>query len=159
MNRRNIFAVAATVVGLAVIPVTAQKAQDSATGEHAKHGRHGRFLGRSAAALNLSDAQKATAKQLFADARQQSEPLMQQLKQVRTDLEAAVKANNTAQISTLTARQGQISGQLAEIRTKAMASFYAQLTPEQKAKADELHGKMREGRGRHFGGSRHQRGA
>ncbi len=157
MNRPNILAVALTAIGLAVVPVAAQKADNAHEG--GRKAGHSRFFGRAATALNLTDAQKATAKQLFGDARQQSKPVMQELKQVRTDLEAAVKANNAAQISTLTARQGQLSGQLAEIRTKAMASFYAQLTPEQKAKADELHGKMREGHGRRFGGARQQRGA
>jgi len=144
---KTIAASALLAAGINVLPAGAQQTgttSGTASGTVAGQGGHlgGGMLGRAGAALDLTDAQKATAKQLFADSRQQSEPIVTQLRQVRTDMQAAVKANNTAQIATLAARQGQLEGQLAEIRAQGMAAFYAQLTPEQKAKADDLHQKM-----------------
>lgn len=116
------------------------------------------FLNHISSALSLTDAQKATAQELFTATKTQAEPLMQQMKQNRTDMQAAIKSNNTAQISALAARQGQLSGQLAELHGKAMASFYAQLTPEQRVKADELHSHLEGRMHRRFGGMRHHEG-
>lgn len=136
----NIMKTAAAVVlaaGLITIPLAAQRAQhggsDFAGSWHGK-----RLLGHMAAELNLTDAQKAAAKQLMADSKRQAEPVVEQMKQNRTAMETAVKANNSSQIAQLAAQQGQLAGQLAEIRAKGMAAFHAQLTPEQQAKAEEL---------------------
>jgi Spy/CpxP family protein refolding chaperone len=57
-------------------------------------------------------------------------------------LSAALKANDTAAIERLSAKQGQLRGQLTAARTEAMAKFYQTLTPEQKTKADQLHQHM-----------------
>jgi Spy/CpxP family protein refolding chaperone len=149
MNRRNIFAVTATVVGLSVLPLAAEKTHSGTAG-----GTHQRFAAHAGRALGLTDAQKTAARQLFSDSRTQAKPLMDQLKQNRTDMQTAIKANDTAQIATLAARQGQLSGQLAELHGKAMASFYAQLTPEQKAKADERRTQFEGKRRNHFGANR-----
>ena len=90
-------------------------------------------------ALNLTDAQKTQAKEIFQQARQSAAPLRAQLKQDRDALRAAVKADNTAQIGRLSAAEGQVIGKLMTVRTEAMAKFYQQLTPDQKAKAEQLH--------------------
>ena len=103
------------------MPVIAQQT-GAASGTVQHHGRRG-MLAHMGAALNLTDSQKAAAKQIFADGRQQAQPVMDQVKQVRTDMEAAVKANDTAQIATLAARQGQLAGQLAEIRRQRHGGF------------------------------------
>ena len=55
---------------------------------------------------------------------------------------AAVKANDTAQIQKLSTEQGNLHGQLAANRSLAMAQFYQILTPEQRAKADQMHQNM-----------------
>src|SRR5262249_33588130 len=90
--------------------------------------------------LDLTDAQKATAKNLFTDAKSQADPIVTQLKAGHTAMADAVKANKSdAEMNDLAARQGVLVGQLAAIHAKAMAKFYAQLTPDQKAKADRLH--------------------
>ena len=89
-------------------------------------------------ALNLTDAQKQQAKAIFQDVRQQAQPIAAQLKQNRQALTAAVKADNTAEIQTLAAQQGTLRGQLLTIRSDAMAKFYAGLTPDQRAKADQF---------------------
>jgi Spy/CpxP family protein refolding chaperone len=108
---------------------------------HARRGPGGfggGMFGRAAAALNLTDAQKQYGRQVMQDARTQAQPLREQLNQNRQELEAAIKSNNTGAITQLTERQANLRGQVAAIHAKAMASFYAQLTPEQKAKAEEL---------------------
>ena len=90
--------------------------------------------------LELTDAQKIQAKTIFETARQQAEPVVQQLKQGHEAVAAAVKANKSDQeIQQLANAQGALAGQLGGIHAKAMAKFYATLTPEQKDKADKLH--------------------
>jgi len=89
-------------------------------------------------ALNLTDDQKQQAKAIFQSARQSTQPLRQQLMQNRQAMAAAVKANDTAQIQQLATQQGNLMGQLVAARTEAMAQFYATLTPDQRAKADQI---------------------
>jgi Spy/CpxP family protein refolding chaperone len=136
MNRRNILTIVAVAAGLAVLPVAAQRVA-AAHGE-GRAAMHKHFFEHVASALNLTEPQKASAKQLFEQTHAQAQPLMEQMKQNRTEMEAAVKANNSGQIASVAARRGQLAGQLAELHGKALAGFYAQLTPEQKAKADEM---------------------
>jgi Spy/CpxP family protein refolding chaperone len=95
-------------------------------------------------ALNLTDAQKQQAKAIFQQARQSAQPVRQQLQQNRQALSAAVKANDAAQIQSLSNQQGQLEGQLLAIRSEARAKFYSSLTPDQKAKADQMQQRMRE---------------
>jgi len=89
-------------------------------------------------ALNLTDAQKQQAKTIFQQSRQSVQPVRQQLKQNRQALEAAVKANDKVQIDRLSATQGQLRGQMMAARAEAMAKVYQILTPEQRAKAEQL---------------------
>lgn len=94
--------------------------------------------------LNLTDAQQAAAKDIFAQARTESQPIMDQLKQGHEAVAAAVKAGKSdAELTQLSQQQGVLMGQLAAVHTKAMARFYAQLTPDQKTKADQLHEQMK----------------
>jgi periplasmic protein CpxP/Spy len=95
-------------------------------------------------ALNLTDTQKQQAKSIFQEARQNAQPLQQQLRQNRQALAAAIKADNTAQIHNLTATQANVRAQVMEIRSDAAAKFYAMLTPDQRAKADQLHQRIRQ---------------
>src|SRR5690242_6901007 len=131
--------VAAMAAGMAFAQTTPAPAQPGQQGRqgHAWAGRRA-MRGRMMQALNLTDAQKQQAKSIFQQARQTAKPISDQLKQNREALAAAVKANDTAQIHTLTAQQGNLRGQMLEIRSDAMAKFYTILTPDQKAKADQL---------------------
>src|ERR1700755_1111543 len=83
-------------------------------------------------ALNLTTAQKQQADTIFGDARQKTEPIRQAMRQNREALHAAVMANNTSQIETLSSHQGELHGKALAIRSGAMAKFYAILTPEQR---------------------------
>jgi len=90
-------------------------------------------------ALNLTDAQKQQAKSIFQQERATAKPIRDQLRQNRQALAAAVKANDAAKIQQITATQGKLRGQFMADRAEAMAKFYQTLTPEQRAKADQMH--------------------
>jgi Spy/CpxP family protein refolding chaperone len=145
-------ALSLTTAGIAAQDAKAdRKAERRAHAFRGERGFGGHMLGRAATALNLTEQQKQFAQQLMADTRKQSEPVTTELRQNRKELTEAVKANNTSAIDQLSQRQATLTAQLTALHSKAMASFYAQLTPEQKAKADEFHGRMknRASRGQH----------
>lgn len=131
----------ATIAALAAGMAFAQTTPSAPAEPHPGHSwaRRGAMRQRMMQALNLTDAQKQQAKAIFQEARQNAQPLRDQLKQNHDALAAAVKANDTAQIQSLTAKQGTLHGQMLDIRSEAMAKFYATLTPDQKAKADQIH--------------------
>jgi Spy/CpxP family protein refolding chaperone len=106
--------------------------------------KQGAMRGRMLRQLDLTESQKQQAKTIFQQAKQNAEPVAKQLRANREALDAAVKANNVAQIHSLSAQQGNLQGQLLGIRNEAQAKFYATLTLEQKAKADEMRSKVRE---------------
>lgn len=129
--------VAAMAAGMALAQTpapTAGQDQPRAGRGKARQARKGRL----ARALNLTPAQKEHAKEIHQQARQNAEPLMKQLKANREALAAAVKANDVAQIHSLSAQRGNLQGQLLGVRSEARAKVYATLTPEQKAKADQI---------------------
>lgn len=94
-------------------------------------------------ALDLTPQQRESAKTIFSDARQKAEPIRLAMRQNREALDAAVKANDTAQIERLATHQGELQGKALAIRSEARAKFYAMLTPEQRTKADQMHEEMR----------------
>jgi Spy/CpxP family protein refolding chaperone len=107
------------------------------TGRHQFVHRH---RARLAQKLNLTDAQKAQAKTIFQQARESAKPIREQLRQNRQALVAAAKADKSnADIQKLAAVQGKLRGQMLAIRTETFAKFYNNvLTPEQRAKADQM---------------------
>lgn len=95
--------------------------------------------------LNLTDSQKTRAQTIFQTARQSAEPIRQELKQNREELRAATKvSNNDGQIEKLATEQGRLLGKLIGIHAAASAKFYQILTPEQRAKADEMRERFRQ---------------
>ena len=97
--------------------------------------------------LQLTPDQQAQAKQIFASARQEAAPVRQQLKQNRQALMSAIKSGNDAQIDQITAAQAPLMAQAAAIRAHAFEKVYATLTPDQKAKADNMRSMFHAGRG------------
>jgi len=89
-------------------------------------------------ALNLTDAQKQQAKTIFQQTRATTKPIREQLKQNREALAAAIKANNTDQIQQLSQAQGSLLSQMVAARAQGRAQFYNMLTPDQRAKADQM---------------------
>ena len=104
---------------------------------------------RMSAYLNLTDAQKAQAQTILKSAHQNAMQFGTQLKQNRQALAAAIKADNKADIERLSAEQGRLMGKTMAIRTEAFAQIYQTLTPDQRAKADQMHS--------HFNSMRHER--
>jgi Spy/CpxP family protein refolding chaperone len=88
--------------------------------------------------LNLTPAQAAQASAEFQAARQAAQPIRQRLKQLHAAMSQAVRANDTAGIQRLSAREARLKGRVAAIRQEAFARIYSTLTPEQRAKADQL---------------------
>ncbi len=95
-------------------------------------------------ALNLTPDQQTQAKAIFQQTRQSVQPIAQQAKQNRQALADAVKANDTAKIQQLATQQGNLQGQLLTLRSESMAKFYNILTPDQRAKADQMHARMQQ---------------
>jgi Spy/CpxP family protein refolding chaperone len=95
--------------------------------------------------LNLTDSQKQQAQAIFQNARQSSQPLQAQMKPNRQALTAAVKQNNGPQIQQLSVTIGNLQGPLLSIRSEAMATFYALLTPDQQAKVDQAQQRFGQG--------------
>jgi len=91
--------------------------------------------------LDLSTGQKAQAKTIFEQAKAAAVPVRTQLQEARQALQAAVKANSN-QIPALSAKTGEIQGQLLTIRNQAIAQIYALLTPDQKTKLDQIQEKL-----------------
>lgn len=129
---RNKFAAWTAVTALGAASLFA--AETAAAGGH-RHGQMGAFL---SSELGLTAAQQTQAKSIFQDARQSAHPVRQQLKQTRQSLRAAVHSNDTAQIQQLAATEGSQVGQLAAIRSTAMAKVYQILTPDQQQKLASL---------------------
>jgi Spy/CpxP family protein refolding chaperone len=139
MKKRMIpLAAAALTTGLIFAQTPAAPPAHSGSGE-ARMNRRGQFHQKMMQELNLNDSQKAQAKTIFSGAREKSQPLRTQLRADREAMRAAVKANDTAKIRSLAAKEGKTRGEISAIRSEAMAKFYATLTPEQQAKAEQLH--------------------
>jgi len=94
--------------------------------------------------LNLNEAQKAEFASQMQATHASARPIHRELRQVRQQLFQATRANDTAAIRRLSAKQGALEGRLSAMRHDAFAKIYTQLTPEQRAKADQLPAHMRE---------------
>jgi Spy/CpxP family protein refolding chaperone len=119
---------------IAALGASSLLAAETTASGGARHGRHGSFLSN----LGLTGAQHAQAKSIFQDARQSAQPVRQQLRETRQSLRAAVQANNASQIQQLASTEGGEIGQLAAIRSTAMAKVYQILTPDQQQKLAAL---------------------
>lgn len=140
-------AVAAIAGGMLL--VAAQEVPNDAPAQTAPRQQRGARL---AQYLNLSPAQQSQLQADFQAVRQSAQPIRQQLKQIRTDMSQAIRANDTGKIDQLSAQQANLKGQLSAMRNETMAKLYNNLTPEQKAKADQLPGHFRQMRQRRNNG-------
>lgn len=139
--RFAVVAALATGMALAQTPSTTPQPGNgkAAMGPRAKVRR------RVVQALNLTGEQKQQAQTIFQQARQSARPLAQELKQNRQALQAAVKAGNgDNEILQLSVSRGHILGQMTAVRTQALAKFYNNLTPDQRARAGEMHLKIQQ---------------
>jgi Spy/CpxP family protein refolding chaperone len=98
-----------------------------------------RRVARLAKLLDLTEAQKISATQIFTDAAAAAKEARTGAEAAREAIAAAIKTNNTVAIETNAATLGTIHGKTIAIESKAQAAFYALLTADQKTKYDELH--------------------
>jgi Spy/CpxP family protein refolding chaperone len=98
-----------------------------------------RRFDRLSAYLNLTDQQKTQAQAIRKDAHESAKKFAPQLKQNREALKAAIKEGKPeSEIARISNEQGRLMGRMIAIRTEAFAKIYQTLTPEQKAKADQM---------------------
>jgi Spy/CpxP family protein refolding chaperone len=93
--------------------------------------------------LNLTDEQRAQFSAEMQSARTAARPFHRELNQVRQEMFQAVRVNNTGRIARLGAKEGALEGRLSAMRHDAFAKIYSELTPDQRAKADQIPAHMR----------------
>lgn len=131
------------ISGVAALALSAGAFAATQAAPQHRHGFRARMFSRMAQELNLNDTQKQFAHDLFKQSREQAKPIVDQLRAGHDKMAAAVKAGDEQQIDQIAQNQAQLQGQVAAIHAKSMAKFYAQLTPDQKTKADALHERMK----------------
>lgn len=114
-----------------------------------------RRVAKMTALLMLTPAQQTQVTAILTNAAQSRTTDRGSMKQVRAQMRTAIEANDTATIEQASNQIGNIAAQSAAARAKTAAAIYQILTPDQKAKAQQLADLFgNEGRGR-----RHQAGA
>lgn len=91
--------------------------------------------------LNLSDKQKAKAKELREQGRQQMQPLMEQIKSKRTEadtIRANISDDQKAQLDKLNNEIRDLEKQAHELRMKNMKDFESILTKKQKKELEKM---------------------
>ena len=106
-----------------------------------------------ALALNLTEAQKAQTKTLIEAAQATVSPLQQKMGEVRKQLELATANGqfDEAQVRALATQQAQLMAETIVEHERIKSKIYNLLTPEQRAKADEM--LKRHSEHRHHSGS------
>ena len=153
MNRKTILALV-TALMLAVVGATALAQNNFGQGEKRGGSRGGHFAQRMAAELGLTDQQQAQIKQILQNEKTNVEPLREQLRSQHQQMLAATKggAFDEAQVRALANQQAQTQANMIVEREKTKAEIYKVLTPDQRAKADQMQaqfGQHRGFRGRH----------
>jgi Spy/CpxP family protein refolding chaperone len=110
--------------------------------------RRSNHAARLTRALNLTPDQQTKVKAIFADARQRREALAPKMREERAALKTAVQNGNDREIDRIVHQNAQLNADVRALHVKAMAKVYALLTPDQKAKFDQLRA-SRFGRERH----------
>ena len=136
-------ALAAGLVFAQTTPATPQAKTQPQAQTHKRFARRAMMRHRMMQQLNLTEAQRQQAKAIFQQARQSAQPEVRQLRQNRAAIRAAVKAGDSAKIQQLSATAGTLRGEIMASRATAMAKFYRTLTPEQRAKADQMAARAR----------------
>lgn len=128
---------------LAIVPVL--HAQTSPTPAQIAE----RLVQRYAILLGLSSTQQEQAVTIFTTEETSEVAIHRSERTAQQSLETAVKADNTATITQLSASLGELSGQSILARSLANAQFYAILTSDQQTKFAQI---MGQGQGGGFGG-------
>jgi Spy/CpxP family protein refolding chaperone len=99
----------------------------------------GLLRGMMAAALNLTDAQKEQIQKIMKDTRTKNEAILEQMESIREQELAAIKAGKSeAELQSLANSGAPLRTQLHLSHLVAQSKIYQVLTPEQRAKLEEL---------------------
>ena len=112
----------------------------SGHGWHGHHGHHGPGHMRNLAKLNLSDAQKASIKQIISADRGQDAAPRKALREQRRAFESMTpnQAGYQAAATSLAQAEGQAAQARVQRKARLRAQIYAVLTPAQQAQAATL---------------------
>lgn len=123
------------------------------------HGPHHRFgpqamgvraflRGRLAERLNITDEQRDQIRALLKDQRSKDRPLLESLRETRTQLREATRFGQFDEnsVRTLAQQQAQAMTDLLVSRERLKSRVYALLTPEQQNQLQELQQKMQDRR-------------
>lgn len=154
-----------TIIGVAILAMLLIAALGFA--QAAKRGghEHGMFGERMAQQLGLSDAQQQQIKSILQAEKPKMQPLMQELRQERQQMNSLTESGNFDEgaVRAAASKQAQTETDLAVERARVKAQIFAVLTPDQRTKAQEMEKSLagRRGRwGRHKGaGTNQQPGA
>jgi periplasmic protein CpxP/Spy len=151
------------VAALAVVALAATAVYVGAQGRMGWHGRDGwqgrggrpsieHVVDRIGSRLDLTAEQKAQVNAIIAAERTNVEPLFAQLRTNWQQMRAATTGGqfNEEQVRTLAASQAQTITELIVAKERVKAKVYAVLTPEQRAKADEMLERLESRFGRGF---------
>lgn len=130
-----------TLVALTLVAVlgVGAYAATQVTGHRPWAGHRARRMEFLATYLDLTDAQRTQAKAIVQEARTNNQPLLDQLKQGRQDMMAAIKANKPeSDLKMIADSQASVQSQLKVQRALAAEKLWALLTPDQQAKAEKL---------------------
>lgn len=151
MKKVIVAVVAVVVLTVGAIVIIAQRHG----GKHGSPGQRG--TGMVLKKLDLTDEQKAQAKEIVKAAFEKNKGVFEAMKANREKMKAATAngAFDEAAVTAIAAEQGQLSAQLIVEKERTKSQIFAILTDDQKAKAVELE-KAFEGRMKH--GPRGKRG-
>ena len=131
------------IVAIGAIFAFAQKA-DKGHGRNHFGGRGG--FGRMAEKLNLTDAQKAQFKQIREASKTKIQPLMENMKSIRQQLQTATADGkfDEAQVQALATQQANVMAQLTVEKERAKSQMFQVLTADQQAQLKTLKDQMKE---------------
>ncbi len=112
----------------------------AAQGRHGRYGHHeGRMLHRMTKELNLTDAQQTQIKSILQAEKTKIQPLRQQLRQNEQAENASVSGSfDETQARAFAGKQAQMMTDLIVEKQRTKSEIYAVLTPDQRAKAQQL---------------------
>lgn len=124
----------------ATVAMAAPGAGGPESSGHGRHGHHEHSQMRMLAKLNLSDAQKASIKQIVSTNREQNKGPRQALRQQRDAFESMTpnQVGYQAAAASLAQAEGQATQARVQQKANVRAQIYAVLTPEQQAQAATL---------------------
>jgi periplasmic protein CpxP/Spy len=139
MKKKTKLLTAALAVIL-VMGVAAAWAAAAGQGRWGNSGFEHHMLGMMTDYLDLTDAQQAQVKQIFASEKPTMMPLVQQLHQTRQQLQQLEQSNafDEAKVRTLASQQAQTMTELTVEKAKVANQIFNLLTPDQKAKAQKF---------------------